>query len=563
MGLRIVLVEIFIQNFVLIDDLRLELGPGLNVLTGETGAGKSIIIDALGLIMGDRMKSEYIRDSSRKTVIEAVFDIHGYEEMCLFLIEKGLLGAEETTLIISREVLPSGRSSARINGRNLPISSLKILMTNLVDLHVQHDQLQVLKPERYLQYVDSFNVQTEERLGKVKDLYNRWRSAQQKLDQLQSSQNHQAQRIDFLSYQIKELEEAGLKAGEEEELQELRGRISNAAQLLAGGQKLLSLLYRSDHVNSAYDQIAMALDTVRSLQSESFFQGLVKPLEEMYYRLEDMAAQISPYLDGLDFDPGLLDEVEGRLHEIERLKSKYGNNVEEILAYLNEARSELEELQAGGLQKEQLEQEVDQLSKIYHKEANYLTEARKEGAQLLEQMVHKELQELHMPHIQFMVSIDTRSKPGPAGLDQIDFLFSPNPGEEMQPLARVASGGEISRFVLALKKALAQVYHVPTLIFDEIDVGVGGSALAAMAIKLKEFSVSHQIILVTHAPQVASYADHHYLIEKSIKNGQTFTGVRLLAGEEHIREIARMLGGELFSEITLQHAREMVLQADE
>lgn len=552
------LLEIYINNFVLIDEMRLEFGPGLNILTGETGAGKSIIIDALSLIMGDRMRTDLVRDTSRKAIAEAVFSIEG--EARTFLLSNELIEDEDESIIISREILPSGRSTARINGRNVPLGVLKTLSAFVLDMHLQHDNQNILRSEKYLDYVDSLKDINEE-LEETKRLYADWQERQRMLDEVKLNVKNGRQKLEILDYQIKELEKARLQGGEEEELVKLREKISNAARLMEGSVKILRLLYDGEDGLSVNDLVAEALDTAHSLEQYDVFAALVPPLEQFYYGLQDMAASLSTYRDSLDFEPGLQDHIEERLFEINRLKNKYGRSVDELLNLLQNLKAEREALDLSEEKQARMLQELENSRSHYLECAQRLTEFRKEAARNLEQVVQNELIQLNMPQVKFAVEINPASRPGPRGADEVEFLFSPNPGQPLLPVAQIASGGEISRFVLALKAALAEVYRIDTLIFDEIDVGLGGSALNTTARKLSEIARHHQVIAVTHSPRVASYANHHFLIEKHVKNNHTYTEVNRLDDDNRASELARMLGGDNYTPLTLQHAQEMLTEA--
>ncbi len=554
--------EIYISNFVLIDELRLQFNQGLNVLTGETGAGKSIIIDALGLVVGERLKNDMIRDTQKKAVIEAVFAVTDHSRVCSFLEDNGFLDEEDEdkVIIITREILSNGRSLARVNGRNINIGTLKELAGFLLDMHLQHDHLSILKTENYLEYVDSFAPEADNLLTSIKDLYNSIKQVSHQLQELQANENDKLQRIDFLNYQVNEIKKANLVSGEEEELILLATRIRNAEKLVITSTKVLAALYASDQDLSAYDQISCAIEAINDTEDEHL-QSFLSTLEDMYYNLQDIANDISGFRNSLDFEPNLLEETEDRLHEISKLKSKYGASISEIISYYDKALAELEALENSGTKQNELASQLKVLYQEYNEIAKELTEKRKKAALILEKNVNEELMQLNMPNLKFAVEVKPVDKPGINGLDDIEFLFSPNPGEPLKPLSRIASGGEISRFILALKKSLTEVYNVPTFIFDEIDVGVGGTSLAAMAKKLSELAKNHQVILVTHSPQVASYANTHFLIEKQVKNNQTFTYVKQLNYHDKIKELARMLGGENYTEITLQHAGEMLDKA--
>lgn len=554
--------EIYIKNFVLIEELRLEFCSGFNVLTGETGAGKSIIIDALGLVVGDRISSDLVRNPAQKAIAEAVFSLEEDQTSRRSLLEAGLIDETDDSVIITREISPQGRSSARINGKNVSVSALRELAARLLDLHLQHDHLTLLRPEMYTSYIDSFIDQGPDLLQNLEQAYKRWMALEGRLQELRSLEQNRLQMLDFLSYQIKEIEQADLKPGEEEEHRALRERIRNSGKLADGASQMLMLLREGEQQASAMDQIASALDVVRSLQQDPFFASLLAPLEEAYYTILDLSQSLGSFRESLEFEPGLLDMLEERLHRIERLKARYGKDVQEIIAHLAKSREEYERLENSQEEKQNIEQELGNAIGEYERWASLVSKARREAAALLQEQVNRELKELNLPHTQFQVKIRRNPRPTAIGWDQFEFMFCANPGEEMRPLARVASGGELSRVVLALKKALAAVYNLPTLIFDEIDVGVGGTSLTAMARKLGELADRHQVILVTHSPQVAAYARRHFLIEKQQERDFTLVNVQILDREGRVHELARMLGGENYSELTLQHAREMLTAAE-
>jgi len=555
------LIELFIKNFVLIDELRLEFQEGLNVLSGETGAGKSILIDALGLVTGGRIQDDYLRDSSQKALVEAVFDVPQREDIRQLLIEEGLYEAGEDNLIISREIAPNGRSTARVNGRNVTINTLKQLAPYLVDLHVQGEQHHFLQGDAHLEMIDAFNSEILPLRTQLEQEYQELQKLTRELDTLRANEHNKLQRLDFLDFQIREIEQAQLRPGEDQELTVTRQRIRNAHRLNETSQRVLGYLYRSEEGNSAYDLLSAAIDAMHSLKEDEFFASLTEPLQDMLVTIQDMAASIASFQDQLDFEPGLLEDIEQRLYTIEKLKSKYGSSVDDILLYLQQAYEEKDQLEFSSERQQVLVQECSKWQERYQETAAHLSKLRRQTAEVLEKQILAELSQLNMPHIRLSIQIEKRSTPGPQGMDRAEIWFSANPGEELRPLARTASGGELSRVILAIKTALADTYQVPTLIFDEIDVGVGGTSLTAMARKLNQLSDSHQVILVTHAPQVAAYANIHYLIQKEVSEGQTLTRVRLLRGEERVTELARMLSGESITDITLQHAREMIANA--
>ena len=556
--------EINISNFVLIDELRIEFTAGLNILSGETGAGKSIIIDALGLLMGDRINNDFIRDESRKAVIEGVFDVSDNADARIFLLEQGLAVNTDDwgTIIVSREINHSGKTSARLNGRPVTVATLKSLSTYMVDMHLQNDRQNILRPINYIDYVDSFAGNIEDLLQSLASLYNLLSSKHKQWDDLKLNMQNRVQRLDFLNYQINEIEGSGLQVDEEGVLKQLRDRIRDAGKLLDGSSRILKLLYGADESSSAYDQISAALDVTADLQKDSFFAELVEPMETVYYSLQDLAGRISEFKDKLEFEPGQLEEVENRLYLISKLKNKYGDSIKDILIYLEKARAERKILEESEEAQDKIQTEIVQLNSEYMHLATELSQKRALAAKVLKEKVHEEMMDLNMPNINFEVSLEKKDIPGVNGIDIIDFLFSANPGEEKKPVTRIASGGEISRFILALKAALAGIYRIPTLIFDEIDVGLGGSALNSVARKLAELSRGHQLILVTHSPQVASYGAKNFNIEKYIEGEKTYTRIKSLDSDEKVLEIARMLDGESYSQLTLEHAREMIAMAE-
>lgn len=554
--------EIYIHNFILIDELRLEFAPGINVLSGETGAGKSIIVDALGLALGDRINNSFIRDTSRKALVEAVFDVGLNEEARIFLAQQGLVEEDEGDIIIlSREIHPNGRTAARINSRNVTAALLKNLSAYLVDIHLQSDRQNILQPARFLEYVDRYANDLADLPKDVAYLYRLLADKQRQLEELVINRQNRMQRIDFLGYQIKEIEGSKLQEGEEERLKAIRDRIKDAGKLLAASSRILELIYVAETGSSAYDQVAAAIDIVAANRRDSFFAELIEPLDNVYYTLQDLSNRISRFKEQLEFEPGELEDCEDRLYLIGKLKNKYGENVSAILNYLDQARRELKNLENSEEQQGELSAEIEEIMHHYMEKAGELSSKRHDSSTALQKKVHEELLELSMPDIRFEVAVVTSPVPTAHGLDSVEFLFSPNPGIGLKPVARNASGGEISRFILALKKVLAEVYSIPTLIFDEIDVGLGGTALNAVARKLAGLAPSHQLILVTHAPQVACLGGRNMVIEKHVAEGQTFTRVRILDEEDKVRELARMLDGDNYSELTLQHARAMISQA--
>lgn len=554
------LLEMYIKNFVLIEEQRLDFSPGLNVLTGETGAGKSIIMDALGLVLGERSRNDYVRDQSQKAVVEAVFELQSDNAAYLLLLEQGLIEAEDQEAIFSREIYANGKNTARVNGRTVPVNLLRHLGGLLVDMQSQNDRYDFLTPDRYLDYVDSYMENDGLLSAQVADGYAKIKGLQEQLAGLELNRQQREQRIDFLQYQVREIENSHLREGEEEELKALRERIGNAGKYMESCSQILELLNGSEHGSGAYDLIAAAVHTASGLRQDELFAQISGELDSIGCSLQDMCTQLSAFRDTLDFEPDQLDKLEDRLYLIGKLGKKYGASIRDILSYQEQCRAELELLEHSEEHQDHLHEELKREQEEYARLAGELSGWRRQAARKLEARVVEELTELNMPDIRFVVRIDPLPQPSARGLDQVEFMFSPNPGEELRPAARIASGGEVSRLILAMKTALAEIYRFPTLIFDEIDSGLGGTALNTMAQKIGHLAEKHQLILVTHSSQLASYANQHWHIDKYVENGRTFTSVKKLDQEDRVIELARMLDGDNYTAMTLEHARELLSQ---
>ncbi|MDR1159497.1 MAG: DNA repair protein RecN [Syntrophomonadaceae bacterium] len=551
--------EIYIDNFVLIDNLRLEFSAGLNVLSGETGAGKSIVIDALNVALGERINAESIKDKNKKAVAEVIFDLP--DKAADFLRASGLMNDDDTEVIFRREIADGGKHVQRINNRGVNLSLVKELAPLLLDMHLQHDSLRLLKTERQLEIIDGLLPQDKELPKKVKELYRNLRALQKELREAREHEQNKREQAEFLERQINEIKNAQLQAGEESELLALKARIGGAHKLLAAADKIRHYLYQNPSQNTAYDLIASSLETAQSVSEDEFYSILHNDIQDIYFNLQDLMERLSSFQEQIEFEPGLLEEVEERLFLFQRLKKRYGcDSIEEVMDCLARLETEKNELDHKQLLIDELLRNISVQTEELNNAARILSDARKKAASTLGKKVSGHLKELNLPHLRFTVEVSPAAEMNQSGQDQVAFMFSANPGEKMQPIVQVASGGEVSRFVLALKTSLAQTYNVPTMVFDEIDAGVGGTSLAAMALKIADLAQYHQVILVTHSPQIACYADHHLLITKAVKEGTTEIKVRALNYEERAAELARMLGGEKYTPLTLQHAREMLSQ---
>jgi len=556
-----VLSYLHMQNFALIDNLSLELFPGMNVFTGETGAGKSILIGAINLILGERASSEQIRSGSEQALIEAVFIVDDkYDPLHTIMKEYGLTISEE--LIISREISRSGRNTCRVNGKIVPLGTLKELGNVLVDLHGQHSHQSLLKPERHFLLLDEYGgdeLLTEKK--RLAELFANWERVRQKLKSLGISREERARQLELLRYQSDEINKAELNPGEEETLSRRLLLLNNMEKLLSMANRAYAEIYGGEAATSSpvFDRITAVKEEMSSLlKIDDKLEPFISILEEIASTLAELGHDLYNYLDNLTFFPEEVEEIESRLEVYRRLKKKYGMTVEEVLSFAEKCSEEIAELESSEEAALLLEKELNNLWQEIEQCASILTEKRKQTAGILTKMVEGVLEELGMENAQFSVKFAEREVVSRHGKEEIEFLFSANPGEPLKPLARIISAGEMARVMLALKSILAEQDHIPTLVFDEIDSGIGGKTIQKVAEKMSRLSKNHQIICVTHSPQLAGAADHQFYIFKEIIGGRTTTCVSYLQDEKRVREIARMLNGGVTSEITRKHAEELL-----
>jgi DNA repair protein RecN (Recombination protein N) len=568
-----VLLELEIENLALIEKLHLALTPGLNILTGETGAGKSILIDAIGLVLGARASTDFIRAGADQARVTALFQLPALPALDEALQEAGIELDENRQLLISRELNASGKSICRINGRLATVSLLRSLGQQLVDIHGQHEHQSLLRPESHITYLDSYGDEELSKLRQlVQDCYHTYRFLQKKLANLEEEARETAQKLDFYSFQRAEIAAAKLAAGEEEKLLAQRDILRHTERLFQLCGDSYRLLYGDElGGSSVLDSLGQV---VGWLQQAAAIDGQIGPLyeglESISFQIEEIAREIRSYLEGLELNPGSLEEVEERLYVISELKRKYGNSIEEILAYYDWLEKEIDALEQHRVDRKELEEKYTAIKKELAAHAQRLSQARMALAKELEEDIRRELAYLGMEKTIFSVSISQQEdKKGidlgekrlavtKNGIDQVEFLLAPNPGEPPKPLSRIASGGELSRIMLALKTVLSAVDTVPTMIFDEIDAGIGGRTAQAVAERLAALGRTRQVLCVTHLPQIATMADSHYHIKKEVVEGRTYTRVRRLAEGEQVEELARMQGGAKVTETTRKHAREML-----
>ncbi|MCX7842775.1 MAG: DNA repair protein RecN [Clostridia bacterium] len=567
------LTQLQIRNIALIDHVSIELGSGLNILTGETGAGKSIIIDSINAILGDRISRELIRTGAEKASVEAVFQIDN-ERFGDIFEALGIEPEEDGTLIISRECSVSGKNSCRINGRISTVSMLKELGARLIDIHGQNDNQSLLKVESHIDMLDSFAGEELEKIKKeYMKLLEKYKALKSKLKSLSGDKGERERKIDLLTYQAAEIKKANLKPGEEEKLTKQRMLLSNAERILAALTSAHDLLYSGSNLKgSASDLISSAISELNAISKiDEKYEAMTKKLEELSYLLDDVIDDIRKERDCIEFSPEMLEQLEERLDVIYKLKKKYGSNIDEVLNYCEGIEKELQEI----LQSEEiiasLKEQISKTEKELYVFAEKMNIQRVQASRMLEERIGRELDDLEMKRAKFKVNIefengndiDQERKYGSKGLDRVEFLISPNAGEPLKPLAKIASGGEMSRIMLAIKTILANVDDIPTLIFDEIDIGISGRAAQKVGEKLSYIAKNHQVLCVTHLAQIACMADSHYMIEKITDMESTATKVCQLDGECRRKEIARILGGANISQITLQHAEEMLAYASD
>ena len=546
-----------IENIAIIEEAEIAFRPGFNALTGETGAGKSIVIDAMSAVLGQRTSRDLIRTGASKAFVSALFS-HVDPALCE---ELGASPDENGDLMLQREIGADGKNVCRVGGRPVTVSQLRTLGSRLVNIHGQHDGQQLLDEEQHLAYLDSFG-KVDSLLEAYADKYNALTDIRRKMNALQMDEAEKARRMDTLQYQIGELERAKLKSGEEEELQGRRNLLRNAEKFISavsGADYALNGGEDGSGVLNLLRQAQDALGTVRHL--DEGFNALYERLESAYSEAYDIAFSVAEQRENFDFSPNELDEVEGRLDQIYRLKKKYGATVEDMLAYLDNCRRELDDIAYAGDALARLEKDCAKAEKAARKAAEELSAARKAAGETLSQAILTELRQLDMGKIRFQV--DFAEKPlDAAGMDQVRFLMSANLGEELKPINKIASGGELARIMLAMKNVLSEQDQVGTMVFDEVDTGVSGRAAQKVAEKMARISRTKQVLCVTHLPQLAAMADTHFSVEKGEQGGRTFTRVVQLDRARRQQELARLTGGASISATMLEGAGELLDQAE-
>lgn len=568
------LTELHVRNFAIIDELSLQLGSGFNVLTGETGAGKSIIVDAVSLLLGGRADTAVIRSDADYALVEGVFalDSATRARVDALLAEQGL-ESEGDALLLAREVRREQRNICRVNGRTVTLRQFQALGENLIDVHGQGDHLSLLREREHINFLDRYGDLLPMR-EEVAALVRKLRGVRQELHALQQDERELARRMDLLEYQASEISAADLRPGEDEELQQERVRLANAEKLQSLAEQAYGNLYESEEEQaSAIDLLGQVEQGVAGLaRYDPEWQAWLEKVRDAQYQMQDLARELRSYADEVAYSPSKLASVEERLNLIFTLKQKYGESIEDILDFGARAAKELEAITHSEERIEQLKAEEEALLHRIGEKAKALSDERSKVALHLSESVEKELGALGMEHARFAVGITqeedaegvwvegSRLAFDQSGIDRVQFLVAPNVGEPLKPMTRIASGGETSRLLLALKTVLSEADETPTLIFDEIDTGVGGRVGAVVGRKLWTLSPRHQVLCVTHLPQIASFADVHFAVRKEVVGGRTITQVDGLAERQRVEELAQMLGS--LTETTRESAEEMLQRVE-
>ena len=554
------LTNLYIENIAVIEKSNIDFTSGLNVLTGETGAGKSIVIDSINAVLGKRSSRGIIRSGAESAYVSATF-----EDVSELVLKKlGSMGyeAEDGTLILSRELSSSGKNTCRINSRPATVAALKDIGEYLINIHGQNDNLELMNPALHIVYIDALADDAAE-LSEYRKLYRELKAVEEELSSADTDEAERLRRIDLLSFQISELEDAEITVGEYEALTEERNALQNREKIAKELMRARAALDGEDDVDGALRMIDDASSsTLSASRYMSSLGDVADRLSSALYELQDISRELENAMDDIEADPGRLEEIEERLDLLYRLRHKYGDSEEEMLEFLDNAKKELKSLNDYAYNREQLEKRRDSLYEQAYNSAKELSGIRKRVSESFRESVEREMAFLLMPNVRLEIKRD-ETEFNSRGIDKLEFLISTNPGEEPKPVSKIASGGELSRMMLAIKTVLSRADFVQSLIFDEIDTGISGSAADRVGKKLSQLSRDCQILCVTHQAQIAAFADNHLFISKSVHDDRTFTHVEPLDTDGRVRELARIVGGEQITDSALNHARELLNSARE
>lgn len=555
------LTTLYIENIAVIEKTSIDFSQGLNVLTGETGAGKSIIIDSINAIMGQRTSKELVRTGAKTALVTAQFDDVN-DTVKAKLAELGYNNEDDDTLILQRTISATGKSSCKINARPASVTVLKEVAKNLINIHGQHESYELFSPDTHIDYIDSFGELNSE-LDDYREKYKKYKALKKQLNEANSDESARLHEIDLLTYQTTELFNADVQPDEIEQLENERIVLMNSEKIFTLLNDARELLDGDERTAGGVESVESAMNYIqRAASLNGEYESISESITDVYYNLRDCIEAISDAADSVESDPQRLEEIDERLDLLNRLTRKYGCECNELPSLAEKMQTRLEELLSYDKNRDQLEADYKEAENNALVAAQKLSEIRKKTAKVFSERVREEMSFLNMPNVQIVTQFENTDF-YEKGTDKIEFLISANPGEPPRPVAKIASGGELSRMMLAIKTVLASTDDIDTLIFDEVDTGISGSAAQKVGMKLKEVSKSSQVLCVTHQAQLAALADAHYLISKQVEDGRTFTQVKLLDFDGRKHELARIIGGVSITDAALAHAESMLKESEE
>ncbi|MCI2788113.1 DNA repair protein RecN [Staphylococcus warneri] len=548
-----------IKQFAIIDELEIQFSDGLTVLSGETGSGKSIIIDAIGQLIGMRASSDYVRHGEKKAIIEGIFDIDNSKD-AIHVLQDLNIDIDEDFLLVKREIFSSGKSICRINNQTITLQDLRKVMQELLDIHGQHETQSLLKQKYHLQLLDDYaGEQYSDLLSQYHEVFNQYKSKRKELEELESADQALLQRLDLMKFQLEELTEASLKEGEVDQLESDIKRIQNSEKLsLALNNAHLTLTDENAITDRLYE-LSNFLNEINDIVPDKYVT-LKEEVDQFYYTLEDAKHELYDEMTNTEFDEQVLNELESRMNLLNNLKRKYGKDVSELIAYQGKLENEINKIENYEQSTSQLREEINDLYQQVIKVGKSLSEKRRKVARELRDHIVSEIQNLQMKDANLEISFKPFDEPNIEGIEFVEFLISPNKGEPLKSLNKIASGGELSRIMLALKSIFVQSRGQTAILFDEVDSGVSGQAAQKMAEKMRDIAEYIQVICISHLPQVATMSDHHLLISKHTTEDRTTTQVKELENDDRIDEVARMISGASVTDLTRENAKEMIAQ---
>ncbi|OLS09170.1 DNA repair protein RecN [Staphylococcus epidermidis] len=548
-----------IKQFAIIDELEIQFSDGLTVLSGETGSGKSIIIDAIGQLIGMRASSDYVRHGEKKAIIEGIFDIDNSKD-AIHVLQDLNIDIDEDFLLVKREIFSSGKSICRINNQTITLQDLRKVMQELLDIHGQHETQSLLKQKYHLQLLDNYaGEQYSDLLSQYHEVFNQYNSKRKELEELESADQALLQRLDLMKFQLEELTEASLKEGEVDQLESDIKRIQNSEKLsLALNNAHLTLTDENAITDRLYE-LSNFLNEINDIVPDKYVT-LKEEVDQFYYTLEDAKHELYDEMTNTEFDEQVLNELESRMNLLNNLKRKYGKDVSELIAYQGKLENEINKIENYEQSTSQLREEINDLYQQVIKVGKSLSEKRRKVARELRDHIVSEIQNLQMKDANLEISFKPLDEPNIEGIEFVEFLISPNKGEPLKSLNKIASGGELSRIMLALKSIFVQSRGQTAILFDEVDSGVSGQAAQKMAEKMRDIAEYIQVICISHLPQVATMSDHHLLISKHTTEDRTTTQVKELENDDRIDEVARMISGASVTDLTRENAKEMITQ---